>query len=128
MLKKLATVFGVAFIAIGVLGFVPGITNDEGLLLGIFEVNALHNIIHLLSGVAALIGASSDQYAKLYFQVFGVVYAVVTLAGFVQGDTVLGLIPVNMADNLLHLTIAVAALYIGFGLKPEETTPANPVI
>lgn len=112
----LARIFGVVFVAIGVLGFVPGITTD-GSLLGIFEVNALHNLIHIITGVAALAMAGSS--AKMFFKVFGVVYLLVTIIGFLQGDTVLGLIGVNMADNLLHLVIAGAALYFGF--KGEST-------
>ncbi len=102
---------------VGILGFVPGIVTD-GLLLGIFQVDTLHNIIHLLTGVVGiLVGWSMMQYARLYFQVFGVVYALVTVVGFMQGDSVLGLITVNMADNVLHLAIAALALWVGFGMK-----------
>ena len=119
MVKKAAMVFGVVFLLIGILGFVPALTPQDSsgmpLLLGIFMVGALHNIIHIASGVAALIGAQSERYAKTYFKVFGIVYAVVTIVGFIQTDTVLGLISVNLADNLLHLAIAVVALALGFG-------------
>ncbi len=122
MLKKAALLFGAVFVLIGVLGFVPALAPKDSmgmpLLLGLFMVGAVHNLIHLLSGVAALAaGYSSEAYAKLYFKIFGVVYAVVTVVGFVQKDTVLGLIHVNLADNLLHLAIAVAALALGFGMK-----------
>ncbi len=118
MVKTLAWVFGAVFVTVGVLGYVPGITTD-GHLLGIFEVDGLHNIIHLVSGLAALAAAWGMYSPKLYFQVFGVVYGIVTALGFIQGDTVLGLIGVNMADNLLHLVIAGAALYAGFAMKEE---------
>lgn len=122
MLKTLANVFGVVFLLMGVLGFVPGVTTD-GHLLGIFDVSTLHNIIHILSGVAAFALASSgEKGARTYFQVFGVIYGVVTVVGFVQGNTVLGLIGVNMADNLLHLAITAVALYAGFGMKPTNKT------
>lgn len=120
MLKKVALVFGVVFTLVGVLGFVPGITNDEGLLLGIFQVDGLHNVIHLLSGLAGLAASSTESYSQLYLRVFGAVYAAVTIVGFVQGDTVLGLIEVNAADNLLHLVLTVGLLGAGFGLKREE--------
>ena len=119
-LSKLAMVFGVVFLAVGVLGFVPGITDDNDMLLGIFQVSALHNVIHILSGVAALIGAKSDEYAKYYFIVFGAVYAVVAIVGWVQGDTVLGIIDVNAADNVLHTVLAIAILGIGLTLKPGQ--------
>ena len=113
--KTFAYVFGIVFLLIGVLGFVPSLT-PNGMLLGIFQVNALHNVVHVLSGVVALIAAMAGlYYSKLYFKVFGVVYALVTVLGFLTGDGLIGgLLPVNMADNLLHVVIAAAALYIGF--------------
>ena len=126
MVKKAALVFGVVFFLIGVLGFVPALApkDDMGmpLLLGLFMVGALHNVIHLASGVLALAASKSDAYAANYFRVFGVVYALVAVVGFVQGDTVLGLIHVNLADNLLHLVIALASLYLGFAAAPMKSS------
>ena len=121
MLKTLAKVFGWIFLLIGVLGFIPGVTNDQGLLLNIFHVNALHNIVHLLSGAVALYAASvGTKAAKTYFQVFGVVYLLVTVLGFYYGSKdILGLIANNTADNFLHVVIAVIALYAGFAVKEE---------
>lgn len=119
MIQTFAWIFGAVFVLVGLLGFVPALTPD-GLLLGIFEVDPLHNVIHLLSGVLALGAAWAGSYARLYFQVFGVVYGIVTVVGFLQGDTVLGLIAVNTADHLLHLVIAAAALWVGFGMKENN--------
>jgi hypothetical protein len=118
MLKTAAVVFGVVFIAVGVLGFVPGIT-DNHMMLGIFHVNAAHNVVHLLSGAVALFaGLTSTNLARIYFRVFGVVYALVALLGFVVGEgMLLGLISNNMADTWLHVVIAAAALYLGFVAK-----------
>ena len=125
MLRKASMAFGIVFVAIGLLGFVPALTPD-GNLLGIFHVDAVHNIIHLASGVAALLAASSPAYAKLYFQIFGVVYAIVAVGGFIpalqfgEHPKLLGLIHVNLADNLLHVAIAAAALYLGFGTRDAD--------
>jgi hypothetical protein len=116
MLRLAAKVFGAVFLLIGVLGFVPAL-NPDGNLLGIFHVNALHNVVHLASGLVALIAgfAATDRYAKVYFQVFGVVYALVAVLGFVYGDNnILGLVASNMADTLLHVVIAIATLTLGF--------------
>lgn len=114
-LTKVAIVFGIIFIAIGVLGFVPAVT-PGGLLAGIFEVDKLHNYVHLAVGIIALIAASKASYAKLFFQVFGVLFAAVTVAGFVRaGD--LWFMHGNMADNYFTLVIAVIALYLGFVVK-----------
>jgi hypothetical protein len=120
VIKKLAMVFGVVFLAIGLLGFVPGVTTADGLLLGLFQVSPLHNVIHILSGAAALLAMSSVSNSRLYFRVFGVVYALVALVGWVQGTTVLGLIDVNVADNILHTVLGLAILGIGFGLPDDE--------
>lgn len=124
MIKKLSLVFGIVFLAIGILGFVPGVTDDQDMLLGIFKVGVLHNLVHILSGVAALIAAKSEDYAQLYFRVFGSVYALVAIIGFIQGDTVLGLFDINMADNWLHTVLAVAILGIGFGV-PKSSESAK---
>jgi hypothetical protein len=125
MIKKAAYLFGIIFVLVGVLGFVPALAPKDSmgmpLLLGLFMVGVVHNLIHLVSGLAALAGASKgEKYAQLYFRVFGVVYAVVTVIGFIQKDTVLGLIHVNAADNFLHLFLAAAILGIGYGLKPSR--------
>lgn len=119
MLRNAAKLFGIVFVILGLGGFLPFLApeNSEGVpvLLGILAVGVLHNIIHLASGVVALISSKSEAYAKTYFQVFGVVYALVTVIGFVQGDSILGLMTVNLADNLLHVAIAVSSLALGFG-------------
>lgn len=112
--QKAAKWFGIVFIAIAILGFVPGITSN-GMLLGIFEVDTLHNIIHLLSGIIAIVCSSSMSNSKTYFKVFGLVYLLVTILGFIGSGSVLGLIMVNGADNLLHLVISIVSLALGFG-------------
>ncbi|HSW80858.1 MAG TPA: DUF4383 domain-containing protein [Candidatus Saccharimonas sp.] len=130
MIKKISLVFGVVFLLIGILGFVPGLTTtgDEGMpmLLGLFMVGAFHNVIHIASGVIGLLSASSERYTRWYLQIFGIVYALVAIIGIVQGDSVLGLFSVNVADNVLHVVLAVLLLGAGFGIKPSAT-PATPV-
>jgi hypothetical protein len=115
MLKTIAIIFGIIMLAIGVLGFVPQ-ANPGNLLLGIFHVNLIHNLIHIATGIAAILsGLSSGHASRLFFQIFGVVYALVALLGFYYMDRdILGLVANNMADNLLHIAIAVFSLYLGF--------------
>ena len=122
MVKKTAQILGWVLVLVGILGFIPGITND-GLLLGIFQVDAVHNIIHLITGAAGVYAAmSGGRASKMYFQIFGVIYALVTILGFMAGDggSVIGLFMVNTADNWLHVVIAVVALYLGFGASAED--------
>jgi hypothetical protein len=126
MAKTLAILFGIVFLLIGILGFVPGVTNNE-MLLGIFHVNAAHNVVHLLSGAVALwAGMTSLGAAKTYFKVFGIVYALVAVLGFVQGEgMLLGLISNNVADTWLHVAIAAVSLIVGFAPAGPATSRAT---
>lgn len=118
MLKKLAIIWGVLFLAAGILGFVPAAVTDHK-LLGLFHVDTMHNIIHILSGLIAFAASGAEKTSRLYFVGFGWVYALVAVVGFIQGDTVLGLFHVNSADNWLHVFFAVLLLGIGYGVPHE---------
>lgn len=124
--KLYAQVLGAVLTLVGILGFV-GPLAPNGNLLGIFAIDPLHNIIHVLSGVVGLAAAfaAGGRYARLYAGVFGAVYGLVTVVGFVQGTTVLGLINVNLADNVLHLLIAAASLGVFFLSSNTESRMAR---
>jgi len=115
MIRFIAVLFGIGFIFAGVAGFLPSF-NPNGMLFGMFEVNTMHNIVHLVSGVIAIMAATSHRFSRLFFQVFGVVYSIVAIVGFARGGDLM-LMHVNMADNFLHLGIGVIALLIGFALS-----------
>ena len=119
-LKTIAVIFGVIFVAVGALGWIPAV-NPGGKLLGLFDVNMAHNLVHLATGIVAIVvGMMSDKASKLFFQVFGVIYALVAVLGFFSGDQpLLGIVNNNAADTWLHVVIAVVALYLGFGMKTE---------
>lgn len=110
--------FGAVLLLAGILGFFVdssfetgnGIQGDE---LVVFEVNGLHNIVHIASGLLGLALAGSAAGARAFALGFGAVYLLVTIIGFVDGSDVLGLIPVNDADNFLHLAIALTGLAAG---------------
>ena len=118
MLKTLAFVFGVVLVVIGLLGFVPA-ASPNGLLLNIFHVNTAHNVVHLVTGLAALLagwGGISQFTPKLFFQVFGVIYLLVALLGFWYGNApIFNVLANNLADSFLHLGIAAVSLFLGFG-------------
>lgn len=126
MLKRAALIWGILFVIIGIAGYIPGITttnaNGMKMLFGLFMVDGTHNLVHLLTGLAALASTTSERAARVYFQIIGVVYALVTIIGFGvgSGHYVLGFLLVNTADNILHLIIALVALYLGFGYRTEE--------
>ncbi len=101
-------ILGVVLVLVGILGFF----NDP--VLGVFEVDAVHNIIHLATGILALIFSRSASQTMMFGKIFGIVYALVAIVGFVQADTVLNIITVNMSDNILHVVLAVVFLWMGF--------------
>ena len=107
---------GAALLLAGIVGFIADAGFNTGSdingdkLLGIFEVNGWHNIVHVLSGLL-LLGASAKRApAKTVALLFGVVYGAVALYGLIDGSDVIGLIPVNGADNLLHIALAAAGI------------------
>lgn len=112
--KLYAQVLGIVLTAVGLLGFVDALA-PNGNLLGIFAIDPAHNVVHILSGVVGLAAGflGSGQYARWYAGVFGVVYGLVTVVGFIM-TPILGIIPVNLPDNLLHAAIAVASLAVFF--------------
>ena len=126
MAKTFGMLFGIVFLALGILGFVPGIatTGADGMpmLLGIFMVNTTHSVVHIASGVVFLLASMSGAgAARLWFQIFGAIYAVVAILGFMTPNgMLLGLISNNPADTWLHVVLAVAMLAIGFG-TPKQT-------
>lgn len=115
-----AKTFGFVFLGVGLLGFIPNpIVGSDAL----FATNAVHNVVHLLSGVLALFaGYSSEDYSKTYNVGFGAVYALVTLLGFIGVGFVADLLALNTADNVLHLLITVSLLVAGLTF---ETEPAG---
>lgn len=116
-LRFLAVIFGICFIFAGVSGFFS-VFMPNGLLLGLFAVNMLQNILHIVSGVIAIMAATSYKYARLYFQIFGILYGLLTITGFVMnGDVYFLMMHFNFADNILHLVITIAAVYLGFSTK-----------
>jgi len=120
--QTLAMVFGVGFLGAGILGFIPGITtnydemkfagSESGAeLLGIFQVSVLHNIVHLLFGVAGLAFARTVEGARTYLLGSGVIYVVLFLYGLlVSAGSDANFVPANNADDFLHLALGVGLL------------------
>lgn len=127
MVKAAALLFGVVFLVVGILGYVPAATSDMNgtpMLLGIFHVNSAHNIVHLASGIVFLVcGFSGAVASQLFFRIFGLVYALVAVLGFLDpAGPLLGLISNNVADTWLHVCLATAMLIIGFALPANKAT------
>jgi hypothetical protein len=110
---------GLVLLAVGVLGFISDSSFETGdavqgdSFLG-FEVNGIHNLVHVASGLVLLAASPKRASARAVALAFGLVYGLVAIIGLVDTEDVLGLLPVNAADNILH--VALAALGIATGL------------
>ena len=128
--QSVAMLFGVVFLIVGILGFIPGITTNyddmafagDGSgaeLLGIFQVSILHNLVHLLFGIAGLALARTYEGARTYMIGGGVVYLALWILGLVGGGD---WIPTNNADHWLHFALGVVMIGLGFLTGRERVT------
>ena len=111
--KNITIAFGSVFILVGLLGFTPNALVSTS---GIFEVNAMHNLVHLLTGTALLFGGLFLEGKEgLTLKVVTAAYFGVAILGFLtSGNTLLGLVHINEADRWLHLGLAIAMLSAAF--------------
>jgi len=111
MAKKLAMVFGVVFVIVGLLGFFANPIVGE---TGIFHTDMIHNIVHLLVGVVLFFASTKDEGASaMWLKVFGVVYLILFVNGLITPDKLLGFVAQNQADTWLHLVLGVVLLIAG---------------
>ena len=118
-IRNICFILGWTFVAVGILGFVP---NPLVSAVGFFVVNAPHNVVHLLTGAAFILGAVrfKDREALVVTSI-GVAYLAVAGLGFVtSGDMLLGMIHINEADRWLHLGLAFAILLPGVLLRSTQ--------
>ncbi|NKY87394.1 DUF4383 domain-containing protein [Nocardia veterana] len=127
-----AYLVGAAFLLVGILGFIPGVTTDYDMLswsghhsgaklFGVFQVSALHNIVHLVFGLAGLAMGRTTVAARTYLIGGGVIYLALWVYGLVvDQDSRANVIPVNTPDNWLHLGLGAAMLLLGLFLGPAD--------
>ncbi|KUI40781.1 hypothetical protein AU198_15595 [Mycobacterium sp. GA-1199] len=138
--QKAALAVGAVFLLVGILGFIPGITTNYdtmtfaghhsgAMLLGIFNVSILHNLVHLLFGVAGVLMARTFDAARIYLIGGGVIYLLLFLYGLViDHDSAANFVPLNTADNWLHLILGVGMIALGVLLSRrviDANTPLN---
>lgn len=121
--RTISIIFGVTFVLIGIIGFFPNPLVHHS---GVFAVNLMHNLVHLLTGAAFLVGGlvyadKSDVWVK----VIGVLYMAVAIIGFIpflyfKENMLLGLIHINEADKYLHIGLAFVILGAGWLLPPSR--------
>jgi hypothetical protein len=132
MARHFARWFGVIYVLVGILGFIPGINvmrmpemgitaaTSYGYLLGLFPVNLVHNCVHLAIGIWGITSAGSFATARSYARSLAVILGLLTIAGFFNGfNTLFGLAPLFGNDIWLHALSAVVAAYVGWGVREE---------
>jgi hypothetical protein len=133
-----AALVGVVFLLVGIAGFIPGITthysdmtfagqHSMAKLLGLFMVSVLHNIVHLLFGIAGLALARTARTARLYLIGGGLIYLVLWIYGLIVDQmSSANFVPVNTADNWLHFGLGVAMIAVGVALGRRISSAAMP--
>jgi hypothetical protein len=141
--RRFALILGVVFLIVGILGFVPGINSmhggdnhggslvvtgpGHGNLLGLFHVNVLHNLVHILFGVGGIVASRTFPAARGYARFVAIAYALLAVMGMISAANMwntFGLIPIHGHDVWLHVAIAAAAAFVGFG-GIRETAPGG---
>ncbi len=132
--QRFAQVFGAIYVLVGILGFIPPLLVGtppwgpfSGLLLGLFAVNWLHSLAHLIIGAAGLAVFRDPIRARTYALALGVAYGLLFLLGLIGGPVgpLDGLLPLNGLDNVLHLLTALIALGVYFASREAPATRAR---
>lgn len=133
--QVVALLAAVAFLLVGLLGFVPGITSrysdlsfaghqSEAHLLGLFQISVLHNLVHALFGIVGFLAAKTVGGARAFLLGAGAIYLVLTVFGLVIDlDSPLNFVPLNVADNWLHLALGLGMLAAGLALGKASPRP-----
>lgn len=128
-IRIFAWIYAALFLTVVALGYIPGLTNADGQLLGLFKIDPVDDIVHLISGIWAAVAAWRSTRASIfYFRTFGTIYSLDAVFGLLFGEGILdagiirhGITDLDMATkiatNMPHIVIGGLALIIGFGLS-----------
>jgi hypothetical protein len=129
-----AGLVGAVLLLAGIVGFFYsasfGAPGEVDSVIGVLDVNAWHNIVHILTGVLGLVAFRAGlEASRAYALAFGVIYLVVAIWGLILGnhESILGFLPVNTEDNILHLILAVLGIgaYLATSQRREEGAPGG---
>ena len=134
MIRKFALIFGVIYVLVGILGFIPG-ANDQmhtdmpamavdsfyGRLMGLFPVNLMHNIVHIAVGAWGIFSSGSVAASRLFGKGLAILYGLLTILGLIPAtQTLFGLAPIFGHDVWLHALSALVAGYFGFIARDDS--------
>ncbi len=139
MVQTAARIFGIIYLIVGIIGFIPGISPPVGAgapplilsgfydnVIGLFTTNWLHDAVHILVGIGGIAAAASFAKSRTYWQSIAVIFAILFILGIIPAtNTVFGLVPLFGADVWLHLLTVIVAAYFGWGAASanEVVTP-----
>ena len=139
MTRRFALVVGIIYLVIGIAGFIPGLVQGQdypdlavdagsGALLGLFPVNVVHHLVHLLVGVLGIAAYRAFDSARLYARGLAIVYGVLAVMGLISAanlHTMFGLTPLFSHDVWLHAGTAIIAAYFGWGPVDDRVEAAG---
>lgn len=138
MIRMFALIFGIIYLLVGILGFVPGLNQHHadlppiaidsfyGRLLGLFPVNILHNIVHIAIGGWGILASRSVGASRLFGKAVAIIYGLLAVLGLIPGaNTMFGLVPIFGHDVWLHILSALIAGYFGFVARDSDGAPAR---
>ena len=125
--KTTAGLFGAVYLLVGIIGFIPAVGGADGTtahnLLGLFPVNAVHNVVHMAVGLLGLLAyARGTSTSRLFAQGIGLTYLLLAVLGAIfNTGNFLGIVPIGGLDIALHAASALVLLIVGFA--PMASTP-----
>jgi hypothetical protein len=138
MVRRFALIFGIVYLAVGVMGFIPALVQPAptapnlevaemyGRLIGLFPINFLHNIVHLAIGLWGVLGSRTVSGAVLFSRGIAIFYGLLAILGLIPvTDTLFGLVPIYSHDVWLHALSALIAAYFGFVAPRGTPTPSR---
>lgn len=141
MIRTFALIFGIIYVLVGILGFVPAanphsadlppiaVDSFYGRLLGLFPVNLLHNIVHILIGAWGILSSRTVAASRFYGKALAIIYALLAVMGIVPGlNTTFGLIPIFGHDVWLHAGSALIAAYFGWIAREGDGAPRDAAV
>lgn len=136
MIRTFALVFGIIYVLVGILGFLPGLNQHHadlppiavdsfyGRLMGLFPVNILHNIVHILIGAWGILSSRTVPASRLYGKGLAILYGLLAVMGLIPGlNTMFGLVPIFGHDVWLHALSAAVAAYFGWIARESDGAP-----
>lgn len=132
-----ALAIGVIYLVVGIVAFIPAlytsppatphvdVTGSYGLLLGLFPVNVLHNVLHIIIGIIGIGVFGSGRASRAYSRALFLIFGLLAIMGFIpQANTVFGLIPIFDNDVWLHTATAIVSSYFGWVAGESTTEPS----